>query len=191
MIDITLEATPREGTGKGPNRRLRVQDRVPAVLYGHGIDQAHTVSVDPKEMLKVLRTAWGQNVLLTLNVGGRSHKVMCREVQRDPVSRKIRHVDFVSPNPEKDVTVWVPLNVTGRSVGVQAGGKLRQPYREIRLKTRPALIPAAVDVDITPLDIGQGIMASDLRLGEGVTVVYDRDFAVAQIVASKKVEETR
>lgn len=185
MQDVTVVAEFRDGAGKSVTRKLRAKDRVPAVLYGHGVEKPVNVTVDPKEINKALRTAWGQNVLLTLQLDGKPTKAMCREVQRNPVTRAIRHVDFVSPNPKKDVTVWVPLNITGKSIGISTGGKLRQPYREIRVKTTPDKIPADVTVDITNLDQNMGIMASDLNLGEGVKVVYDRDFVVAKILAPK------
>lgn len=185
MQDVIVVAEARNGAGKSVTRKLRAVGRVPAVIYGHGIETPVNVTVDPKEMGKALRTPWGQNVLLTVQIDGKPHKAMCREVQRNPVTRAIRHVDFVSPNPKKDVTVWVPLNITGKSIGISTGGKLRQPYREIRVKTTPEKIPADVTVDITNLDQNMGIMASDLNLGEGVKVVYDRDFVVAKILAPK------
>ena len=185
MIEISLDAEPRDGAGKGVTRKLRAKNRVPAVLYGFGLEKAENLTVDPKAIAKTLRTAWGRNVLLTLNVPGKSLKVMCREVQLHPVSREVRHVDFVSPNPAKDVIVWVPLNVTGRSVGVQAGGKVRQPYKEVRIKTRPALIPSEIPIDVTNLDVGDSIMASQVNLGAGVTIVCDRDFAVVQVITPK------
>lgn len=183
--DITLTAEIRNGAGKGVTRKLRAKGVVPAVVYGHGVEKPINVTVDPKELGKALKTAWGQNVVLTVKLGDTGYTAMCREVQRNPISRAIRHVDFVVPNPKKNVVVWVPLNITGKSIGMSTGGKLRQPYREIRLKTTPDKIPAEVTVDITSLDQNQAIMASDLRLGDGVTVVYDRDFVVAKILAPK------
>lgn len=188
MQDVIVVAQARDGAGKSVTRKLRAVGRVPAVIYGHGIEKPVNVTVDPKEMSKALRTSWGQNVLLTVQYEGKSHKAMCREVQRNPVTRAIRHVDFVSPNPKKDVIVWVPLNITGKSIGVSTGGKLRQPYREIRIKTTPDKIPADVTIDITNLDVNMTIMASELSLGDGVKVVYDRDFIVAKIFAPKGVE---
>jgi large subunit ribosomal protein L25 len=81
--------------------------------------------------------------------------------------------------------VWVPLNITGKSVGISTGGKLRQPYREVRVKTTPDKIPSEITVDITSLDLNDAIMASNLNLGDGVKVVYDRDFVIAKILAPK------
>lgn len=183
--DFVLSANLRDGTGKSVTRKLRAAGTVPAVLYGHGVEKPTNLTVDPKELGKALRTAWGPNVILTLKAGGKDYTVMCRDVQRHPVSRAVRHVDFLAPNPAKEIIVWVPLNITGRSVGVQAGGKLRQPNKEIRIKTIPSKIPADVTVDITNLDIEQSILASNLSLGEGVKVVYDRDFVIAKILSSK------
>lgn len=185
MQEVNVSAETRNGSGKGVNRKLRAIDRIPAVLYGHGVEKPINLTVDPKEMAKAIRTPWGVNVLLNLQHEGKTYKAMCREIQRNPVSRAIRHVDFVSPNPNKEIIVLVPLNITGKSIGISTGGKLRQPYREVRIKTTPAKIPSEITVDITNLDQNQGIMASDLNLGEGVKVVYDRDFVVAKILAPK------
>lgn len=185
MQEVNVVAETRNGAGKGVNRKLRALDRVPAVLYGHGVETPINLTVDPKEMAKALRTPWGVNVLLNLQHGGKTYKAMCREIQRNPVSRAFRHIDFVSPNPNKEITVLVPLNITGKSIGISTGGKLRQPYREVRVKTTPAKIPSEITVDITNLDQNQGIMASDLNLGEGVKVVYDRDFVIAKILVPK------
>ncbi len=185
MQDVIVVAEARNGAGKSVTRKLRAVGRVPAVIYGHGIDTPVNVTVDPKEMAKAFRTPWGQNVLLTVQIDGKPHKAMCREVQRNPVTRAFRHVDFVSPNPKKEVTVLVPLNITGKSIGISTGGKLRQPYREVRIKTTPSKIPSEITVDITNLDQNMGIMASELNLGEGVKVVYDRDFVVAKILSPK------
>ncbi len=185
MQEVTLSTEARDGAGKSVTRKLRAAGRIPAVVYGHGVEKPINVTVDPKETLKALRTAWGQNLVLNLQVGGQTVKAMCREVQRNPISRAIRHIDFVVPNPKKDVTVWVPLNITGKSIGVSTGGKLRQPYREVRVKTTPEKIPSEITVDITALDLNDAIMASNLNLGEGVKVVYDRDFVIAKILAPK------
>lgn len=189
--NLSLNAELRNGTGKSVTRKLRVLDRVPAILYGHGVTTPINLTVDPKELGKTLRTKWGTNVILTLKADNKEYLVLCRDIQRHPVSRAIRHVDFLAANPNKDIVVWVPLNISGRSVGVQAGGKLRQPNKELRVKTVPSKVPAEVAVDITNLDIDQTIMASNLDLGEGVKVVYDRDFVVAKIFAPKGKDEAK
>ena len=183
--NLSLNAELRNGTGKSVTRKLRVLDRVPAILYGHGVTTPINLTVDPKELGKTLRTKWGTNVILTLKADNKEYLVLCRDIQRHPVSRAIRHVDFLAANPNKDIVVWVPLNISGRSVGVQAGGKLRQPNKELRVKTVPSKVPAEVAVDITNLDIDQTIMASNLDLGEGVKVVYDRDFVIAKVLTPK------
>ncbi len=185
MSDYNLEALLRDGTGKGPNRRARAGGRLPAILYGHGIEKPINISVDPKETTKALKTAKGLNAVLQLTVEGKTYSVMSREVQRNVLTRAVIHVDFVSPNPTREVLANVPLSITGRSVGVAAGGKLRTPYREVRIKARPSDIPAVINVDITNLDRNQTIMASGLDLPSGVTVVFERDFIIAKIFENK------
>jgi len=186
MTDVTIKATKRDGQGKGPCRRTRAAGSVPAVLYGHKIEAAINIQIDPKEITRALKTPWGNNAIVTLEVeGAGSHRVMAREIQRHPVSRRVRHIDFVAPNPDREIITLVPLNVHGKSVGVTTGGKLRQPYREIRVKAKPHLLPAQIDVDITNLDKGETIMASHLALPEGVRVVYDNDYVIAKVFAPR------
>ena len=90
---------------------------------------------------------------------GPTHTVIVREIQRHPVSRKILHVDLVAPDLEQEIVASVPLKFVGKAVGVVTGGRLRTPYREIKLRARPANFPADVEADLTPLDHGDGMSA--------------------------------
>lgn len=186
MEAIAISGTVREGRGKGPARRLRVAGQVPAIVYGHGVSEPIPVSVDPHRLEKLMQNPRGTNALVDLEVEGRgTFKVLMREIHRHPVKRSLVHLDFVCPDPTRPITFDVPVEVVGRSVGIQTGGKLRKPYREVRLSALPADVPAAVTIDITPLDHGDAIMASQMPLPEGVTPVYDRDYVVVKIVAPK------
>lgn len=186
MTDVTIKASKREGQGKGPARRARAAGLVPAVLYGHNVKEPINLQLDPKEVSRALKTPWGHNAIVNLEVEGvGTHRVMAREIQRHPVSRLIRHVDFVAPNPEREIITLVPLNVFGKSIGVTTGGKLRQPYREIRVRAKPHLLPSEIPVDITNLDTGETIFASKLELPAGVKVVYDNDYVIAKVYAPR------
>lgn len=197
MEAIALETSTRDGRGKGPARRLRMAGRVPAVVYGHNVESAIAVSLDPKELDKALANPKEANALFQVSIDGdASHTVMAREIQRHPVSRAILHLDFVAPDLDKTMVSSVPFEVTGRSKGVVIGGRLRTPYREVKLRAKPADIPAKITLDITELDIGDTVYASNLELPEGVEAVFDRDYVVAKVlkprgVAKKKEEETK
>jgi len=188
MVAIALSSTTREGRGKGPARRLRAAGRVPAVIYGHNVEAAIAVSLDPKALDKALANPKADNALFEVSVDGEaSHMVMAREIQRHPVSRAILHLDLVAPDLEKEMIGAVPFETTGRSKGVVLGGRLRTPYREIKLRSLPANVPASVQFDITELGIGATVHASDLTLPDGVAAVYDRDYVVVKVIKPRGV----
>lgn len=183
METIAIQSTRRKAGNKGVARRLRAEGRVPAVVYGHAIDAPIPVSLDPLELDKALANPKGHNAIFALDIDGDdTFNVLVREVQRHPVRREIMHLDLVSPDMEREIVAMVPITVTGKAAGVQAGGKLRVPYREMRLRARPADFPASVAVDVTSLEQGDTRMASEVPLPEGVTALYDRDFVVAKVV---------
>ena len=180
---IPLSCSPREGRGKQAARQLRAAGQIPAVVYGHGIDETLSVAVDPRALKEALENPKGYNALLEVNVGDASkYVVLVREVQRHPVSRKFLHVDFVAPDLETSIVAEVPVRTVGKSVGMITGGHLQTPYREVRLFCKPGVTPTEILVDITNLDHGDSIMASEMSLPEGVAAVYDRDYVVTKVL---------
>lgn len=184
MEPIVLNAALREGIGKEANRKLRASGSMPAVLYGHGIAESVHVTLQPQQLAKALENPKKANALMSVDFGADSdsHTVLVREIQRHPVRRTILHVDLVVPNPEKEVVSTVPVRFTGKSVGVSMGGRIRMPYREVQVRSRPSDIPVEVVVDITDLDIGDMVKASGLDVPENVSVVYDQDFVVVKVL---------
>lgn len=183
---LSLTSTTRDSRGKGAARRLRAAGSIPSVLYGHGIDAPVAVTLDPRALDKALENPKGTNALLDVQVdGGSTHRVFARQIQRDAVSRRILHVDLVAPDLTKPVLFTVPVVFSGRSIGVQTGGRMRTPYRELKLRSRPEDVPASIAIDVTPLDHNDQIMASQLPLPEGVEVVYDRDLLVVRVAAPR------
>ena len=183
MESIALSGSPRTNFGKGAARKLRAAGSVPAILYGHGIDGSTPLNVEPRDLAKALDGPKGNNALIALNVeGGSSHNVLIREIQRHPVSRKILHVDLVSPNPDVAQVAVVPVTFSGKCPGVALGGRLRTPYREIKILAKASEIPAEIAVDLSVLQIGDGVMASGLELPEGVSVYNEADFVVARVL---------
>lgn len=183
MDTIAISCKRREGRGKEAARKLRGEGRMPAVVYGHGFDEPIAVSVEPKALGQALNNPRGQNALFDLEIEGEARgRVMVRELQRHAVTREILHVDLVAPNLEREVVASVPVVFVGKSIGVTTGGRIRKPYREVKLRSKPADIMAEVVIDITPLDHNDAVMASQLELPEGVTAVYDRDYVVVKVV---------
>jgi large subunit ribosomal protein L25 len=184
-----LVAEPRDATGKGAARKLRAAGRIPAVVYGRGVE-SKAVSVDPSALLKLLHgSGAGMNTLIDLSVDGSTQTVLVKELQRDPVRGRPLHTDFYLVELDKTVEVSVPIHLVGKAAGVELGGILDHPLRELELECLPRAIPEGVDVDVSALEVGQSIHVRDLELPEGVSVRTDENLAVASVIAPTVVEE--
>ena len=189
MAENALVAELRDATGKGVARKLRAAGRIPAVLYGKGAE-SKAISVDPSALQRLLQSGGaGMNTLIELSVDGTTRTVLVKEFQRDPVRGHPLHTDFYLVNLDKKVEVSVPIRLLGRPQGVELGGILDHPLREIELECFPRAIPESVDVDVSELDVGQSIHVRDLELPEGASVRTDGNLAVASVVAPAVVEE--
>ena len=139
--------------------------------------------------LKIQRS--GRNALINLEIADSgTHVVLVRELQRDPVSRRILHVDMVAHDLAVEIITTIPVTLAGRSKGVSMGGRLRKPYREIKVQAVPEKVPVEVVVDITELDLGQSVMASQLALPEGVKAIYDTDYVVVKVSEPRGKKQT-
>jgi large subunit ribosomal protein L25 len=184
-----LVAEVREATGKGVARRLRAAGRIPAVVYGRGVE-SEAISVDPSALQRLLQgSGAGMNTLIELSVDGKTRTVLVKELQRDPVRGRPLHSDFYLVELDKKVEVSVPIHLLGRPPGVELGGILDHPLREIELECLPRAIPESVDLDVSGLEIGQSIHVRDLELPEGVSVRTDGNLAVASVITPVVVEE--
>ena len=190
MEAIVLSGAVRSQFGKEAARKVRGADRTPAILYGHGVESSVAIDLDPRALTKALANPKGKNALITIEVdGGQSYEALVREVQREPVSRRIIHIDLVVPNQEKKLVTLVPMDFTGKCKGVSLGGRLRTPYSEIKVLAKPKDIPASVNLDITDMEIGDTVMASGLALPEGVETIYDNDYVIARVLKPRGVQE--
>jgi large subunit ribosomal protein L25 len=184
----------RNTSGKGPARRTRSSGKLPGVLYGHKSDPLSLV-LDPVDLLHALDKERKRNTVFTLQVknAAKSEDVvaMIRDVQIDPMSRKPVHVDFVRVSMDEEVKVTVPLVLTGTAVGVTNGGNLHLAYHALPIAAKPDAIPTKLELDVTALDIGDALHASDLKLPPGVRTTLDPKESLASVVAPhvEKVEE--
>jgi large subunit ribosomal protein L25 len=184
-----LVAEVRDATGKGVARKLRAAGRIPAVVYGRGTE-SRAISVDPKALVQLLQKGGaGMNTLIELSVDGTAKTVLVKELQRDPVRGRPLHTDFYLIDLAQKVEVSVPIHLIGRPEGVELGGILDHPLREIELECLPGAIPESIDVDVSALDVGDSIHVRDLEFPEGVSVHTDVNLAVASVVAPVAVEE--
>ncbi|MEE9543681.1 MAG: 50S ribosomal protein L25 [Thermodesulfobacteriota bacterium] len=185
MEQINMVSQQRVETGKCPSRRLRKAGRVPAILYGAGIKGAIQLSLNNKELEKVLHTGAGENVLINLSFEGDkdSKMVMLKEITRHPLKESIEHVDLLEVLMDKKVHIEVPIHLVGKAAGLAFGGIVQQETRKVKVECLPDQIPGSLDADITSLEIGQALHISDIVLPEGVKALNDMEETVVSIVA--------
>jgi large subunit ribosomal protein L25 len=190
MAELNLDVHPRQETGKNANRRLREQGQIPAVDYG-AKREPMTIQVERRRLLELMRSTEGHNPVFLLQLAGtdKSRHAMIREMQIDPVSRRILHVDFQRVLMSEKVKVAIHLELHGVPVGVKVdGGLLDFVTRELHVACTPDKIPAKILVEVSHLHIGQHVEAGEVELPEGVELI-DEPGRVIAIVAHHKAEE--
>lgn len=183
MKEISMDARKRPETGKNAARRLRMRGQVPAVLYGAGIDGAVPIALPASHLYRVLHTAAGENVIITLNIEGEKEPrmVMFKEIDLDPVKETVEHVDLMAVVFGKKMTVEVPVHITGKAEGQKQGGILQHGVRKLTVECVPRAIPDAVNVDVSGLNIGDSIHVKDIKLPEGVRIVDDPETTIVTV----------
>lgn len=184
-MTMNISAESRSGLGKEAAKKVRNAGLVPAVYYGFEAE-SQPVSLNPKSLEQALANPKGTNGYFTLTLDGNEapNRVLVREIQRHPVTRRILHVDLVCPDPNNTIDATVPLKFIGRSIGVSTGGRARRPYREVTVRGLPEQIPGEIVIDMTPIDQGQQITASQLDVGD-TQVIYERDFVIFKVAAPR------
>ncbi len=190
MADITIEAAPREAGSSNEARRLRRDRKLPAVLYG-GDGGSAPITLDPREIVSILKSESGQNTVFKLKVAdGSEENVMIFDVQIDPITHSLQHADLVRIAMDVAIEVAVPIELVGEPVGVRVeGGVLDISLRELTVACLPGDIPDAVEVDVTELDIHDSVKVADISLPANVTLVTEPDFSVASVVPPVSEEE--
>ena len=190
-----LSAEIREGIGKGKAKKLRAQGLIPAVFYGPRA-QSISLVIDSKEFVKTLQTEAGENVLIDLNIRKGDHSeqkvVMVKDLQLDPLQGTTLHTDFYEVAMDEMVTVEVPIHLVGKPEGLKMGGILEQIRRTIQVQSLPGDIPKSIDVDVSPLRIGDSIHVREIQAGK-VKILFETNFTIATVVPpaveEKKVAE--
>jgi large subunit ribosomal protein L25 len=181
---LTLEAQARDRGGKGASRAVRREGRVPAVIYGTK-ESALPIHVEEKRLVKLLSSGHFMNSVVEVEVDGKVHRTLPRDVQFHPVTDRPLHVDFLRVTGASLVTVNVPVRFENEhaSPGLKRGGVLNVVRHEVELKCPADAIPDDVVVDVTGFDVGESIHVSVVKLPQGVKPVIERDFTIATIVA--------
>jgi large subunit ribosomal protein L25 len=184
--EITVAAEARSTRGKNEARRLRVKGLAPAILYGSE-QAAVAISVNPKDVNKILHSNTGHNTIFNLSVqGGEDTPVMIVDWQSDPVKENLLHVDLKRIDLSKRNAFKVRVHTTGEPKGVKLqGGLLEVITREIEIECLPDEIPELYTVDVGELMIGQNLRASDVVLGGSITLVSPPEQVIAHVVALK------
>jgi large subunit ribosomal protein L25 len=182
-----VTATPREGKfTKNIARRVRVAGSIPAVVYG-AQQPSVAVTVDPKQIRRILHSESGHNTIFDLSVGGAVVKAMVVDWQNDPIKGNLIHIDMKRIAMDKAMRVQVPIQLQGVPVGVKTqGGILDQVLREITVECLPADIPRHIDVDVSELAFGMVVRVADLPHGGKLKFITDEDTTVAHITAVRE-----
>ena len=190
--NISLEAREREGRGKNDARRLRAQGMVPAVLYGDGGGAGSTVLAVPAKVVDYTLQHVGDNALYDLKLGGQDDAtVRVVDVQRNPVSGRLVHVDLAPVNMRERIVVTVPLTVAGAddSPGVTEGGVLDQVAYEVEVESLPGDIPQGLTLDVSGLQIGDNLTLADVELPEGVELISDPEEVAATVTPPTEISD--
>ena len=188
MPEIVVAAQERSETGKNVNRRLRVQGLIPGVLYGASKAPV-PVSVSPKEIGTILRSASGENTLFDLDLAGTRRKVILKEFQVEPLKGRLLHADFYEVALDRTLEVSVPVELQGVPVGVKVqGGIVDFVTRELDVECLPTDIPEKIAVDVSGLELGKHLRVSDLQLPPKVAVLTDPEVVIVHVVAPRAEE---
>lgn len=193
MSDFTLKASVRNDLGKGASRRLRrANQQVPAVIYG-GEKGAQSISVEKTAFYKAIEDEAFFSSVITLDIEGKQEQVVVRDLQRHPFKPLLTHADFLRVDATHEITMNVPLHVTGeeKCVGIKdQGGELHVLANEVAISCLPKDLPDYLEVDISAVELGTTLHLSDLSLPKGVSSVdlshgEEHDNAVLSITKMK------
>ncbi len=188
MAVISLKGERRPGLGKGGARKARAAGSIPAVVYGHG-EEPVPVRISAREFELAMLHHEGGNAIVNLSVAPSEYTALIRDVQYDPLTHGILHLDFQRISLTETVEVRVGVRITGLAIGVKdGGGVLELITREIEVRCLPTAIPSGLELDVTPLGIGQSLHVRDLPIA-GLEVLTDLDQTVVTVVAPTVHEE--
>ena len=183
MAKSVLNVETRVRTGKGGSRKVRQDGLVPAVVYGKGVEPLN-LRLDPKALQKAVATEAGWNTLITLKGDGPFDGlvVILKDMQIDAIRRNPTHVDFLAIDLKKALAVMVPVQPVGKAQGEVEGGTLQLIRHELEVYCLPTNIPTSIEIDVTALNVGEGIHIDEVSFPEGVESQHDVNFTVLTVV---------
>jgi large subunit ribosomal protein L25 len=188
MEKLNLEVKERTKLGK-KSKSLRLKGFIPGIIYGRGMESI-PIEIEEKLFNRVLGGSSSRNVIISLKVGEKSLPVIAQEVQKDPMTDGILHVDFRKISMDEAIKTKIPMVILGEAVGVKLdGGILVHPLREIEVKCLPSDIPGKIELDISELKIGDAIHVSDLKPIKSVEFLTPAQEIIVTVSAPTKEEE--
>jgi len=185
MSETVLQAETGRNAGSSDSRRLRAEGKIPAVVYGHGMDPL-PVSVDRRELRHALSGAAGMNTILDLTVDGTVYPSLIKDIQRHPVKRNVQHVDFIQVNLNEEIVVSIPIHLEGEAKDVSAnGGLVDLAMQELQVRTTPRNIPDSVIIDVSEMTMDSVIRVEDIPLPTGVVAEADADAPVVTVLTMR------
>ena len=190
MSEVIVKAESRTEFGKNATRRLRVEGKIPGVLYGRGVESISVV-VDPADVIQILNSDSGRNTIFELVTDSSRNDVLIKDLQVDPVKGSLVHADFLCIAKDRVMEFQIPVEPIGIPEGVQThGGMLEVVLREISVECLPGDVPDQVQVDVTDLDIGAAIRVSELAIDTNkVKLLSDPELTVLTVVPPRVEEE--
>jgi large subunit ribosomal protein L25 len=184
-MPTTIAAEARVASGSRAANRLRGEDKIPGVIYGHGMDPV-LVTVNRRELRVALSGAAGSNTVLDLKVDGKVHSTVIKELQRHKVRHNVTHIDFQVVRMDEEITVDVPVVLHGEAKAVLNDGGLVDPSVDtLPIVTTPRNIPTEIAIDITDMQVGDVIRVADIVLPAGVTTSADPDMPVVTVLVTR------
>ena len=189
MATVVIRAETGREKGSRPSRRLRRSGRVPAVVYGMGIEPV-TLSVDHLDLRNALSGEAGLNALIRLDVEGDEHFSIVKELQRHPVRREVLHVDFLRIDPGSELEVEIPLLLTGEPKKVtQASGMVDQLMHRLPVRAKVDNIPDEITADVSDLEVGTSLRVADINFPVGVAPAGDPESPIAVGIITRSTKE--
>lgn len=188
MEQVTLRAERRTEAGSRPARRMRREGKVPAIVYGRGLEP-FPVALSGRDLYAALHTEAGLNAILSVEVDGDSVLAVAREIQRHPVRGDITHLDLIKVSLDVAIEAEVGLEFIGTPLGVREGGIVETIENTVAIEALPTAIPSSIPLDISELQVGDTLRIADLQAIDGVTYVDDEDRPLVTVVVPRLVEE--
>lgn len=187
-MSTTLVAISGRETGSSSSRRLRREEKIPGVIYGQGMDPI-SVTIDRRDLRVALSGAAGSNTILEISVDGNTYPAVVREMQRHPVRRTVAHIDFLRINMSEELTIAVPVRLSGEAKAVISEGGLVDPSADtIDIVTTPANMPSEITIDVTDMKPGDVIRLGEIVLPAGTRALGDPDLPIVTAIAGSRAD---